>query len=298
MSCGADTNAKLILSNLTAGEDFTIPEVDLTGSEYEIPGGANSDIYKPVKALTNDQLTERQVNGNGTFDYLMGGTSVWLQAEYKAGRISGAEYTKAWIGLTEACIGGAVQYLLGRDQAFWAGANAQIAAITGKVGLATARVQYAAEVAQMLTRKSEFALTTMKLSTEDNAYCQGQFQLEQILPHQSSLLQEQVRTAAAQTVLTISQQNQVKEATEAQRAQTSDTRLDGTPVSGILGEQKKLYAQQILSYKRDAETKAAKMWVDAWITQKTMDEGVIPPGNFTNTVLDQVLTSVKNNNNL
>jgi len=97
---------------------------------------------------------------------------------------------------------------------------------------------------------------------------------------------------------------------EAARAQTLDTRSDGTPVLGILGKQKEyqdkqmdvadtqiqLYNQQIDSYKRDAEVRSGRLWIDAWITQKTIDEGLLPPEGFSNANLDDVLEVIKVNN--
>ncbi|MBQ5153795.1 hypothetical protein EGM85_11085, partial [Macrococcus caseolyticus] len=63
-------------------------------------------------------------------------------------------------------------------------------------------------------------------------------------------------------------------------------------------KQKELYTQQITSYQRDAEVKAAKLFTDAWITQKTIDEGLTPPNGFTNASVDDVLSTVKRNNSL
>jgi len=84
-----------------------------------------------------------------------------------------------------------------------------------------------------------------------------------------------------------------------QRAQTLDTRSDGvTDVEGVLGKQKDLYTQQITSYRRDAETKVAKLFTDAWITMKTIDEGLSPPTGFTNASLDEILGVLKVNNDL
>ena len=108
---------------------------------------------------------------------------------------------------------------------------------------------------------------------------------------QKDLLVTQNDVAEMQAVL-------VKEQGEAQRAQTLDTRSDGATVVGLLGKQKALYDQQITSYKRDAEVKAGKLWVDAWITMKTIDEGLLPPNQFTNTEVNEVLAALKTNNML
>jgi hypothetical protein len=44
--------------------------------------------------------------------------------------------------------------------------------------------------------------------------------------------------------------------------------------------------------------KAAKLFTDAWITQKTMDEGLTAPNGFTNSVIDTILSSLRTNNAL
>ncbi|MDT9702071.1 hypothetical protein, partial [Streptomyces sp. P17] len=85
----------------------------------------------------------------------------------------------------------------------------------------------------------------------------------------------------------------LQEQAEAARAQTLDARTDGQPVKGSIGKQKELHAQQIISFQRDAEVKAAKLFTDAWITQKTIDEGLLAPPGFQNASVDQILTNLK-----
>lgn len=62
-----------------------------------------------------------------------------------------------------------------------------------------------------------------------------------------------------------------------QRAQT-DVRTDGSTVTGAVGKQKDLYSQQITSYQRNSELSAARVFSDAWITQKTIGRGFVAPG--------------------
>ena len=69
-------------------------------------------------------------------------------------------------------------------------------------------------------------------------------------------------------------------------------------VAGAIGKQKDLYTQQITSYLRDSELKAAKIFSDAWITQKTLDEGLTAPTNFTNATVDIVMSKIRTNNSL
>lgn len=274
---GGDVNAKELMISLMEGENITIPNTDFSGPEFSIPGGTDSELYRQVTRLTNEDLTTGVVGGTGTFDALMGGFKAHLKEEYQANRISGAEYTKAFIALTESAMGNAVQFLLGRDSAFWQAVMAQANAITARVQLETAKVQYVGILLEALNTQANFALTKLKLATEDVTFASGEYQLENILPQQKILLTEQ---------------------SEAQRAQTLDTRSDSLPVVGVLGKQKDLYTQQITSYQRDAEIKAAKLWTDAWTVQKTIDEGLLPPNNFTNTEINPILDAIKVNNNL
>ncbi len=110
------------------------------------------------------------------------------------------------------------------------------------------------------------------------------YNLSTVLPQNVSIAREQEKL--------------VREQTEVQRAQTSNNRTDGLPVSGVLGKQKDLYTQQITSYIRNDERSAAKIFTDAWTVMKTIDEGLVPPSNFNNASLDTVLAKVKQNNGL
>lgn len=277
MSCSAEVEANRLLEELTKGDDFTLPDIDMTGPEWDIPGGDDSPIFGAIDKISNESLTTREVGGSGTFDALMESAHNHLKAEFKANRITGGEYTKAYIAMMESCMSNAVQFLLGRDQAYWAAALAQIQAVTARVQLATSKAQFVLTKIQALSAKSEYALTKMKIATESETYCAALFNASQTLPQQLKLLTEQ---------------------TEAQRAQTLDTRTDGATVMGSVGKQKELYSQQITSYQRDAEVKASKLFTDAWITQKTIDEGLNPPNGFTNASIDTILTKLKSNNGL
>lgn len=277
MSCSAEVEANRLLEELTKGDDFTLPDIDMSGPEWDIPGGDGSPIFGAITKVTNESLTTREVGGSGTFDALMESAHNHLKAEFKANRITGGEYTKAYIAMMESCMSNAVQFLLGRDQAYWAAALAQIQAVTARVTLATSKAQFVLAKIQALSAKSEYALTKLKIATESETYCAALFNADQMLPQQLKLLTEQ---------------------TEAQRAQTLDTRTDGALVKGSVGKQKELYSQQITSYQRDAEVKASKLFTDAWITQKTIDEGLNPPNGFTNASIDTILTKLKSNNGL
>ncbi len=282
-ACGADNAGNDLLASLTAGEDFTVPNPDLSGSEFKIPDGLDSKFGTTDK-LTNNSLTTRTVGGDGTFDAIMASLSAHLKEEFRANRITGSQYTEAYSAAAAAALNGAVSFLLGRDNAYWQAViaaeqakKAAIETVAARVQLETAKAQLSLMLFQGKTAKAEYALAKMKLATEDQNYCQIKFTVDNILPLQKTLLAEQV---------------------EVQRSQTLDSRTDGQTIVGSVGSQKALWAQQILSYKRDSELKAAKIYSDAWITQKTIDEGLLAPGEFNNATVDRVFTVIRTNNGL
>ena len=321
MSCGAEAEGNSLFQTLTAGVSFEIPQIDVTGPSFQIPGGMDSELYKQVTRIANSELTTTTLDGTGTFDVLMRGFKAHLKEEYNQSRITGAEYTKAYTALVESAMAQGVQFLLGKDASFWQAMSAQIQAITAKLQLETARVRHTTAQLEALNQEATFALTKMRLANENMQYCIGKFNHEQMLPAQKTGQDIANRTAVynvdmimplqkvglehsnsialfnLQTMLP-QQYELLVEQTEVQRAQTLDTRSDGITVVGAVGKQKDLYSQQITSYQRDSELKAAKLFADAWTVQKTVDEGFVAPANFQNPSLDSVLGHIKTNNNL
>ena len=321
MSCGAEAEGNSLFQTLTAGVSFEIPQIDVTGPSFQIPGGMDSELYKEVTRIANSELTTTTLDGTGTFDVLMRGFKAHLKEEYNQSRITGAEYTKAYTALVESAMAQGVQFLLGKDASFWQAMSAQIQAITAKLQLETARVRHTTAQLEALNQEATFALTKMRLANENMQYCIGKFNHEQMLPAQKTGQDIANRTAVynldmimplqkvglehsnsialfnLQTMLP-PQYELLVEQTEVQRAQTLDIRSDGITVVGAVGKQKDLYSQQIKSFQRDSELKAAKLFADAWTVQKTVDEGFVAPANFQNPSLDSVLGHIKTNNNL
>lgn len=130
------------------------------------------------------------------------------------------------------------------------------------------------------------------------------FSIDNILPKQVEMTDAQIGQVSAETAsirfttdrILPKQAILISEQGEAQRAQTSGHRSDGQKVVGVLGEQVNLYKQQIISYQRDAEVKAARLFSDAWITMKTIDEGTFEPDSYTNTNIDKALKRVMTEN--
>jgi hypothetical protein len=282
-----DKLAKGLHDSLLEPHSFTIPNPDLTGAEYQLP----TDELPVVDPITTEQLTTGVVNGTGVFDKLMASLVAHLQVEFKANRISGAEYTKAYTGIVSTALGTAVQFLLGKDQSYWQAALlreqaklAEIAVVNGRVNLEIAKTNLIQSAYTALTAEASYTLTKLKLATEDVQYSLGTKQVEQLtytiaelLPQQRALLVEQVAV---------------------QRAQTRDALAGGGAVGGFIGKQMALYTQQITSYQRDAEMKALKPFMDAWITMKTVDEGFPTPESFDIEPLNELLNDIKARNNI
>lgn len=312
MDCGAEVKADSLMDSLTAGVSFDIPVIDLSGPLYQFPGSETGPLYAEVSKLSNDDLTTGEVAGSGTFDALMRGFKAHLEEEYNNDRITGAEYAKAYVELTQGAMQNATQFLLGREQAFWGAQKAQMEAIVARSNIEIQKIKAASAYLEANTLKASYAKMKISLAAEDIAYCAAEFNVSNILPKQEELLASQILKSEEDTALVTSQITgsdlnnslfptklaMMEEQVEGERAKTLDTRTDGAPVAGSVGKQTELYSQQITSYQRDSEVKAGKLFVDAWITQKTIDEGLLAPDGFTNASLDDVLTTIKANNDL
>ena len=254
-----DTVAVALYSSLTAGTDFDIPEFDLSGPEYDLPGGSTNPALDGIAKLTNGDLTNAVLTGNvvtgtGTMDVLMNTFMLHLDREYRTGHITGAEYTKAYIASIGVAASNGVAFLLQRDQAYWQGVTAQMGIINSRTQLAIAKTQLAMEEINANTATVNYALTKAKIGTENAGYInlseQGdaaRAQTKDTLADgsavagsvllQNELLEQQYELGVKQIIL-------VSEQGEAARAETKDTLSDGSPVAGTVFLQKELLEQQ------------------------------------------------------
>ena len=249
---GGENLANQLFIDLVGAANAVLPNIDLFDATHTIPWDENSAVLQPVEKVTIEELMAQ-------FNAMMTGFRTHLELEFQNGRITGAKYAEVYVALTQTAMTSAVQFALGKDQAFWMAAKTQADAIT-------AQNQNEAMRVETMLKRANYALTKLKLSTEDSQFGQSEYQRKDILPAQKQVLIEQG---------------------EAQRAQTLDTRADGqarTAVNGVLpgmlGIQKALYAQQITTFKEDVRLKAAKIFSDLWLAQKSVDEGTTPSRFF------------------
>ena len=249
-----DIRSKELLSSVTEGLDFNIPNVDFDDSAFNIPDSLANALQNTPEQLTIDTLTECVVDGNGCFDKVMTALKAHLNLEYEAGRITGAEYTKAYIASMQGALQFSVQYLLGKDNAFFQALGTQASALRANIDAYTAKVQLAIAQAQAHQNKAQYANLVLQLSATE----------------------EQKELVEAQTEVQKQQKGLLLEQTEQAHAQVSDTQLDGsTPVTGYTGNQNKLLKQQVEAFKHDAIVKGSKIFTDSFATQLSMSTATV-----------------------
>lgn len=219
----SDVLANEIYPALTADVDFTITPIDLTDPKFQIPETVDNPLYDEQEKLTEAQLTERKSGGNGMFDGLMESVKQHLLEEYKANRLSGKEYTNAYVSLTQTAMGNAVQYLLSKDTSYWQAVAAQQQAritemqlVQSKIGLEIEKLNYKATEADANTKAVNYANAKQNLAITEANYdllvaqkATADYELTNILPQQllkltadTSLVGAQEAGIAAETSLT------------------------------------------------------------------------------------------------
>lgn len=159
-----EIRANDLLNHLTKDVDFTIPDIDWNDSAFQIPQSLIDALATPPEKLTPGALTERIVDGKGMFDQLMTACKAHLKDEYDANRIIGAEYTKAYISCLQFAMQYAVQYLIGKDSAYYSALGAMSDAIGKNIQAYSAKAQLAIYQAQAHTQKAQYANTVLGLT--------------------------------------------------------------------------------------------------------------------------------------
>lgn len=241
---------------LTADQDLTLPAVDFTDPEFQIPDFAEVDI----PTLSEADLTTRTVGGTGMFDALMAALGAHIKTEYDKGRLTGAQYAEVYVqGMTSA-LSSAVQFLLSRDQARWQAVAAKHQADAAAVALVQARIQAEEAkarlaIAQFQAKNSgaEYALTKMRLSTEDANWNLAKAQGVRAAYENTNLLPAQLVDLQRGTDVKTAQRDQILyETANIQPAQ----KLKIDEEVAILGYQlTNLYPAQVAGYTADTAGK-------------------------------------------
>ena len=225
-----DSNSVGILNAVTKGLNFDVPDVDFNDDAFKIPDSLADALQQVPDRLTIEMLTERKVDGAGCFDAIMKAMRVHLAEEYNSGRITGAEYTKAYIATMQVSLQQAVAYLLGKDQAYYQALDTQAKALASNIDAYTAKVRLAIAKAQALITKAQYANEVVKLGLMDKQTDQvmAQTELTEALIEAQKLTEEkrpdqiiaQTGLTEAQTETQQKQALLISEQTELVTAQT------------------------------------------------------------------------------
>ena len=330
----SDELAKEMLANIIGEKSFDIDDIEWDDSKITVPDDLMSDWKTKVDPVTIDELTERKVKGSGVFDAMMHAIRVHLKEEYDNNRITGAEYATTYTRLTEAALANAVQFCLQKNQAYFQGILAQAQAITAgiqaQIAALTAKVQLAKVKAEALGVAAQYALTTMKLSTEDAQHALVCKQ-EDLAKEQAKLAEYQARYANPDATdnknldFLIKQKQLAAQEQQAKLVEYQAIANNPKPTGSDIGKnvdyllkekqtaqiqknidhignqmlvedaQKDLYVQQKTSFIRKSERDVADLFSNAYLAMKSVDEGLAIPKALSGASINEVLQNLKTN---
>lgn len=248
--------------------------------------------------VTKRELTGGEKAGAGLYDELMRTSSSHLESEFKGGRIQGKEYSTAYIGMMQANLQTALQFVLSKD-------------------LTNEQIKLAQE--QLVQAKKQTELLAAQLEGQEISNQTAQYNLNTVMPKQQEILEQNLLQATqqvellkaqlaqinAQTALTSAQETLVNEQIATERTKTTnptggtskaayDKTLAETAVleqkklteqkqttgtvgdtGGLVGYEMKLKQLQGESFLRDAEQKASKIYSDIFsVMYSTEAEGM------------------------
>jgi hypothetical protein len=233
--------------------------------------------------LSIASLTGGEKEGSGAFDELMRSVKSHLVSEHSAGRITGDNYTQAYISSLDMALGNASQYLLAYEltnQQIRL-ADEQIAKAKLEVILTQSQIDLAEEQIiflgkQTLKLESDTELVDAQVLVQSKQLLVMDTQIDKLVS-ETLMVEQQTANALTQNSQIVSttakidaEQVVLTQRALSEEAQTKDT-LAGQPVQGILGKQMELYQNQADGYIRDAEQKAAKLMNDTFITRVSTD---------------------------
>lgn len=236
------TEANDLYTALTADMTaFTpLPELDLP-TDFEIP--VDDGTMPAIAALTVDQLTVKTVDGTGVFDVLMTALNTHINLQAEKGRLVGADYAKVYLGMVQGAMSTGMQFLLSKDQATLQAMQAKEAVLLTQAQ----RIKAQADIQIARAQIQQMALATAKMQYEAgaarNAYAQSKMDLVTAY-HQANAAEAQAKLVGQQY--------------ESERANTLDTHEDGTPITGMLGQQKALLEAQALTANEQLDTARAQ----------------------------------------
>lgn len=241
-------------------------------------------------------------NGTGVFDVLIKAVEIHIQEQYAQLRITSDDFAVVYLGAIQSTMAESLKFILAEQAA---GLEADLLAekikseiknneVGGLIDLqkADAEASTAGKLQQTLTEVENTLLAKEKTESEILANKDDGVIAQQTkkLINENLVLQERVLSEKAQTAKTDAEKNLLNEKTFTEEAQTKDI-VNGIPVSGIVGEKKKLFTAQTDGFQRDAEQKILKIMVDSFNVAKNADPTGVS-GNNSNNLSDSDIGAV------
>lgn len=270
-------------------------------------------------AIEFKDLTTGEHAGRGAFDELMRTAESHLEREFKENRIDSNEYAQVYLGTLNAAMGTSLQYVLGhgiasRQEELLSSqelklrqetlvVTQQLANLQKEEALADAELLIKAQQLINLTQENTLLIAqTSKLAADeliaDKQLLVMDTQIAKLVADTALVTQETINKVSQELVIDkqsakmdeeILLLRQKKRTEEAQILNT----VNGVSVTGVIGQQKSLYAAQEAGFARDAEQKLLKFMTDNWGLRLNSDPLTVLPGGFSNTEIDKVLTKAK-----
>ena len=237
------TEANTLFTELTSGMgiDLKFPQFTMP-PEIPLPSEAGP-AYDELPPISLDQLTTKQLDGTGVFDVLMQSVTEHLKAEHKANRITGADYAKVYLGSITQVLAQGVQFLLGKDRARLENVQLQEAIKLTQAQRTRALIEAQTARATLLTVQADLINAQLRARMATNEFALSKMNL---ITGYNGILESEARIRLT------------NEQVEVQRAQTWDTHLDGSPITGILGKQKDLADAQLKNQLEELDTQRAQ----------------------------------------
>lgn len=255
-----------------------------------------------MSEITVADVTTGEPDGDGIFDSLMRTVAVRLESEYNKNRIKGVDYSQLYLDAIDSVMAQSMAFVLGKQAA-----DKQADLLVAQIALTDAQrigvgFDNNLKQEQVIKITSEIALINQNITNagiQENILIQQQLKSVQdvilaekevlLKVQQELLVKEQVLKTTADTSLVtqntanalttngliVQQTSKVLEESAllnqknlTEQAQTQNT----AHPDSILGKQSALYQQQTDGFKRDAEQKAAKIFVDTWSVRRSTSD--------------------------
>lgn len=279
--------------------------------------------------ITQRSLTTGEVEGSGVFDELMRTVKSHVRNEMQDGKINGEAYAQVYLGAIQSAMQTALQFTLQsevvnkqlailEEQLLTAQKNNELLdSQIAQVDLANATAQFNLDYIlpkQGVQLDNQNNLITKQTAVAEQQALQITAQID-LTGKQEDLVDEQILAAEAQhtditTGILGAQLDKLKKEASilaqkvlTERAQTEGTAwTDSNPsgIGGLVGTEMLLKEKQRESFLRDAEQKAAKMYVDVFATLYATDpdDPYVFPENYgfdiqtSRNVMDKLLSGV------